>query len=136
MATKFDSSAFKRRLAAIPAAVRKEVSKAIAKDAEEWVALSRAIAPTDPKDGTFLKDSIRHEPTETGGQIVRAGGETTTKEGQNGPYDYAIGQEFGTKDMPASPYYWPAYRTLKKRFTARRQRALNKAIKGLNDGGK
>lgn len=96
--------------------------------------MSKAIAPTDPKDGTPLKDSIRRHATQTGGQVVRAGGETTTTQSENGPYDYAVGQEFGTQKMGASPFFWPAYRSLKKKFTGRRRRALNKAVKGFNNG--
>lgn len=134
MARGFDTADFKRRLARVPAAVRKAVNDAIEKDAEEWVSLSKSIAPTDPEGGTPLKDSIRRHPTPTGGQVVRAGGETTTKQSENGPYDYAVGQEYGTREMNASPYFWPAYRSLKKKFTSRRRRALNKAVKGFNNG--
>lgn len=130
----YDNAAFKKRLAKIPRMVRKAMREAIEKDAEEWVKLSQSIAPVDPQDGVFLKPSIRREATETGGQVVRAGGKTTTKQTENGPYDYAVAQEYGTRHMPASPFFWPAYRSLKKRFTSRRRRALNKAVKEWNDG--
>ncbi|WP_107341493.1 HK97-gp10 family putative phage morphogenesis protein [Agrobacterium pusense] len=125
---------FKRRLRKLPKTVLKEVNAAIAKDADEWVNLSRRIAPKDPVDGTPLHDSIRHYETETGGQVVRAGGETTTKPSAGGPYDYAVGQEFGTTSMEKQPFFFPAYRSLKKRFQLRRRRALNKAVKAFNDG--
>jgi len=125
---------FKRRLRKLPKTVLKEVNAAIAKDADEWVKLSRHFVPKDPKDGIPLHDSIRSYETETGGQVVRAGGETTTKPSAIGPYDYAKGIEFGTVGMPAQPFYWPAYRSLKKRFYLRRRRALSKAIKAFNDG--
>jgi HK97 gp10 family phage protein len=128
------TEAFKRRLAKIPAVVRGAVNAANEKNAAEWVAFARNIAPRDPDDGTPLHDSIRHYTSDTGGQIVRAGGETTTKPvkaGQSGTYDYAVGQEFGTVDMPASPFFWPSYRLLKTKFNSRRRRAMNKAIKGL-----
>ncbi|MBX4993857.1 HK97 gp10 family phage protein [Rhizobium binae] len=131
----YDNAAFRRRLAKIPRIVRKAMREAIEKDAEEWVRLAQSIAPVDPEDGVFLKPSIRSEPTETGGQVVRAGGKTTTRQTENGPYDYAVGQEFGTQHMPASPFFWPAYRSLKKRFTSRRRRALNKAVKEWNSNG-
>jgi HK97 gp10 family phage protein len=125
---------FRRRLARVPKAVRREVNTALEKNADEWVKMARRMAPKDPKDGTPLHDSIRHYQSDTGGQIVRAGGETTTKPSAGGPYDYAIGQEFGTQDMPASPFFWPSYRLLKKRFNSRRKRALNKAFKDFNNG--
>jgi HK97 gp10 family phage protein len=121
---------FAQRLAKVPASIRRETSKAIAINADEWVRVSRATAPKDPEDGTPLHDSIRNDPTETGGQVVRAGGPTTTKDG----YDYAIGQEFGTTAHQASPFFWPVYRSFKKRWASRRSRAMNKAFKEFNNG--
>lgn len=129
------SAAFKRRLLALPKKVLKETNAAIEKNADEWVKTSRSMAPVDPKDGIHLRPSIRHHDSETGGQIVRAGGEKTRKSDKNGgEYDYAIAQEFGREGMPANPFFWPAYRLLKKKFGGRRTRAMNKAIKDFNDG--
>jgi HK97 gp10 family phage protein len=134
----FDARDFKKRLAKLPVAVKREVNKAIEKDAAEWVALAHVLAPKDPKDGTFLAPSIRHYETETGGQVVQAGDEPTTKavkSGQSPEVDYAVLQEFGTEDMKPSPFFWPAYRLLKKKFKSRRQRALTKALKEISNGG-
>lgn len=134
MAKKFDTSDFKRRLQKLPKVIRRELSDAMEKDAEEWVKTSRYLAPKDPEDGTPLHDSILRQATETGGQIVRAGGKTTTKPSKGGPYDYAVGREFGNSVAPAQPFYWPAYRLLRKKFTSRRRRALSKAIKEISNG--
>jgi HK97 gp10 family phage protein len=134
MAKGYDISEFKRRLAKVPAAIRREVNVANEQNAKEWVKHARAAAPKDPDDGTPLHDSIRHHETDTGGQIVRAGGSTTTKPSAGGPYDYALAQEFGTVDQPAQPFFWPTYRLLKKRFDGRRKRALSKAMKVFNNG--
>lgn len=129
------SAAFKNRMLALPGKVRKETSRAIEQNADEWVRTSRSMAPVDPKDGIHLRPSIVHQDTETGGQIVRAGGEKTRKPAKGGgTYDYAIAQEFGTQDMQANPFFWPAYRLLKKKFGSRRSRAMNKAIKDFNNG--
>lgn len=125
---------FKKRLMRLPKSIRDQVNAAIAKDAAEWVRLSRAIAPQDPEDGTPLHDSIRSFETDTGGQVVTAGGRTTTKQSAGGPFDYAVGQEFGTSSQDAQPFFWPAYRSFKKKFQSRRRRALNKAVKDFNDG--
>lgn len=130
----FDASEFKRRLAKLPAVVKRELNAAIEKDAQEWVAASKLLAPKDPKDGIHLEPSIRHHKTETGGQIVRAGGEATTKpvkDGKSPTVDYAVAQEFGTEKMPPSPFFWPVYRLLRKKFKSRRQRALTKAFKEI-----
>ena len=130
----FDASEFKKRLAKLPAVVKTEVNKAIEKDAKEWVALAYVLAPKDPTDGTFLAPSIRHYETDTGGQVVQAGDEPTTKpviHGQSPSVDYAVLQEFGTEDMAPSPFFWPAYRLLKTKFKSRRRRALTKAFKDI-----
>lgn len=132
--SRYDNADFRKRLAKLPRTLRKAMREAIEKDADEWVKLSRHLAPQDPEDGTPLHDSIRNYPTETGGQVVMAGGKATTKPSAGGPYDYAVGQEFGNQQSPAQPFYWPAYRSLKKRFRSRRNRALNKAVKEFNDG--
>ncbi len=85
------SAEFKKRLARVPASVVKATNEAIEKNADEWVKTSRSMAPTDPVDGVYLRPSIRHYESPTGGQIVRAGGEATTRPGKTGqPYDYAI----------------------------------------------
>ena len=125
---------FATRMAKVPASIRRETNKAIETNAAEWVKVSRATAPKDPEDGTPLHDSIRRYATDTGGQVVRAGGETTTKDGPAGPTDYAIHQEFGTADMPASPFFWPVYRSFKKRWASRRNRAMGRAFKEFHNG--
>lgn len=125
---------FAARLAKVPKAARAADSKAVAANAAEWVRVSRATAPKDPEDGTPLHDSIRNEPTATGGQIVRAGGPTTTKASPAGPSDYAIHQEFGTSAHPASPFFWPVYRSFKKRWSSRRSRAMKAAFKEIQNG--
>lgn len=125
---------FASRMAKVPGSIRRDTNKAIEINAAEWVRVSRATAPQDPPDGTPLRDSIRNYATETGGQVVRAGGETTTKTGPNGPTDYAIHQEFGTSEHPASPFFWPVYRSFRKRWASRRSRAMNRAFKDFNNG--
>ncbi|MBO0140219.1 HK97 gp10 family phage protein [Agrobacterium sp. Ap1] len=134
MARGYDTADFKRRLRKLPKVMRRELSAALEKDADEWVKVSKMLAPRDPEDGTPLADSILRHGTETGGQVVRAGGETTTKPSAGGPFDYAVGQEFGTQNGPRQPFFWPAYRLLRKKFTSRRRRALSKAIKEISDG--
>ena len=126
---------FARRLARVPVSIRAATNKAIAKNAEEWVRVSRATAPKDTEDGTPLHDSIRRHTTESGGQVVRAGGPPTTKPSAGGQVDYAISQEFGTAAMTASPFFWPVYRSFKKRWATRRRSAMNKAFKEFNNGG-
>lgn len=134
MASKNGLEEFRRKLMRVPAAIRAEVDKANAQNAEEWVQAAKAAVPRDPEDGTPLADSIRHYKSDTGGQIVRAGGQATTKPSAGGPFDYATAQEFGTVKQTPNPFFWPTYRLLRKKFNSRRRRALNKAVKDFNDG--
>ncbi|MGV3553096.1 HK97-gp10 family putative phage morphogenesis protein [Rhizobium sp.] len=133
MPSGWDSSAFKARLAKLPTGMRRELEKALAKDAAEWVKTAKALAPIDDGD---LRQSIRSQKTATGGQIVRAGGAKTTRLVRSHagaePLDYALLVEFGTQDTQARPFFWTSYRTLKKKFAARRRRATAKAIKEFN----
>jgi HK97 gp10 family phage protein len=131
MGLKFDTKEFRDRLNKLPKSITMKVNAAIAKDAKEWVDMAVRLAPKDPRDGIYLAPSIRSEESSTGGQIVRAGGKTTTRDTKRGPFDYAVGQEFGTQSMPASPYFWVSYRSLKERFKRRRRRALNDAMKDI-----
>lgn len=112
-----------RKLNAIPKATRTEVRKVLDKSAEEMVSLASALVPTD--DGV-LKGTIRtHEGKNELAVVVRAGGPATTVKG----YDYAIAVEHGTSDTPERPFFWPAYRAIKKKAKSRATRAIRKAAR-------
>lgn len=129
MAKNWSIDEFRAALRRVAPAIARRGNEALEQNAAEFVKAARAAAPVDPEGGSFLKDSIRHYETDTGGQIVRAGGKTTMRDSAAGPYDYARAQEFGRADMDPNPYFWPTYRLLKKRFVSRRKRAVTKAIK-------
>lgn len=48
---------------------------------------------------------------------------------------YAHLVEYGTQEAQAQPYFWPAFRLLRKKITARIKRAASTAVK-KNWGGK
>lgn len=123
--------AFRRKLARVPKSIRTQVDATNLKSAQEFVANARAAAPKDEHD---LARTIRHHATDTGGQIVRAGGDETKVATPSGSYDYARAQEFGTSEHAANPYFFPIYRLFKKRWVSRRSRALNKAFKEFSNG--
>lgn len=65
---------------------------------------------------------------------IKAGGARTrkrVKDGQRPVYDYARADEFGTKDMAASPFFFPTYRRLKPKYRRRINAARRKIIKGI-----
>ncbi len=123
----------KRVLAAVPKAAKAAIQPAIDQGANELVGRMRYLAPKDEGD---LQRSIRVEPGPRELSVtVTAGGPLTTKpvrksEKGNAPeYDYALGVEYGTEEMPARPFYWVSVNTLSKRIRRRIDRAIGKAVK-------
>ncbi|WP_181172047.1 HK97-gp10 family putative phage morphogenesis protein [Mesorhizobium sp. B2-4-8] len=119
---------FQRRLAAIPKAVRAGVQPALDASADELVTVQRALAPRD--HGT-LQASIKWATTGELSRQVTAGGETTTRPARDGQgeYDYALGQEFGTRQTPAQPFFYSGYRLVRKRIRSRIKRAISKSVR-------
>jgi HK97 gp10 family phage protein len=130
-----DIKALRKRLNAIPPAVREAAMAALLKSSDELVNAQKALVPV--KSGT-LRDSIRAEPhPDELKVIVKAGGPTTTKPARSGQgsYDYSHAQEWGTADEAAQPFFYPAWRLLRKRFRNRTKRAVSKAIKDAFNSG-
>lgn len=107
-----------RRLKAIPKAARDAVQPDLDKSTAELVDRMRSLAPKDSGD---LKDSIHseHGDTELQRKVIAGDGEAF----------YGRWVEFGTSDTPAQPFFYPAYRLLKKRIQNRLKRSVAKAIK-------
>lgn len=118
----------KRKLSSMPGAARKELRRALDQSAFEIADTAHANAPRE--DGN-LRRSIRTENGDHDMQVhVLAGGPLTTRpvrKGQSATYDYALGTEFGNKDTPAQPFFFPAYRANKRRVKSRVNRAVKKA---------
>lgn len=124
----------KRRLEALPKAAKTEVRAVLEKTADEHVALAKRIAPKGDKhalEQSIHKRAGRHDlSVETA-----AGGKATTKPTtpkaarEKSEYDYALAQEFGTQDMPANPFFFSSWRTMRKKVRGRATRAMRKAVK-------
>lgn len=122
-----------KRLLAVPKEVRQAVQPALLRSGEELAALQRQLAPEDEGD---LKESIAVTP---GGQKTppysQPGGSMTVPENAvavtagNTDVRYPHLQEHGTTFHPAQPFFWPAYRLLRKRLTGRIKRAIGKAVR-------
>lgn len=123
---------FRRKAAAVVAA-----GKAAAQKGGEDVA--QAMRYLAPKDQRELVNSIRVEGAATrsttkGGEVgfigvvVKAGDETTIVTNDRGQrFQNAKLQENGTKNMPASPYFNPAWRANRTRIRGSITRAVRKA---------
>ena len=108
----------RRRMDAVPIAVRAAVRPALDKSAAELVDRMQSLAPVDDGD---LRDSIRAEDGEHE-LAVRV------QAGDDGAF-YARWVEFGTAATPASPFFWPVVRLSRKRLQRRIKRAIGKAVR-------
>lgn len=124
---------FQRKMRALPEAVKKAVGPAALQGAQEIADMVENLAPEDDGD---LKNSVT--VTGPGGQTPpysHPGGSHSVPEGAAavtvGSTDVRYGHliEHGTRKMAAQPFFWPAYRTMKKRAANRIKRAMSKAIK-------
>ena len=108
----------KRRLAKLPKKMKAEVKVALEKSADELVAMQRRLVPVDQGD---LRDSIqkRDGNHELSVEVV-AGSDKAF---------YATFVEFGTRERPAQPFFFPPYRALRKRIKSRTSRAVGKAVR-------
>lgn len=107
-----------RQLARIPQEARAEIKKALTKAGEEMADMARTLAPLDEGD---LRASIKSEPGKHELAVEVSAGD------HEGPHARLV--EYGTENMAARPYFWPAYRATKKRRRGQITRAVNAAAK-------
>lgn len=125
-----------RKLAKVPVEVKARAQSDLMLAGREINMLQRALAPQE--DGV-LRGSIRTEALPDGevGVAILAGGAATTvkvrhsEKGNSADYDYALGQEYGTQKMQANAFFWPGYRSRKKRALSRVRAGWKRVLKGL-----
>lgn len=124
---------FQERMRAIPKAVREDVKPAVIKSANEMAGSMRSLAPVDEGD---LRDSIEVTgPGQRTPAYSQPGGSTVLPENAaavsvgNTDVRYPHLVEYGTQSASAQPFFWPAFRSNRKRATNRIKRAMTKAIK-------
>lgn len=119
-----------RKMATTP---REKVLPALVQSAHELAELQKSFAPVDSGD---LRDSIavtapgQSTPpySEPGGSRVAGPYEAIVTAGNNEVrYPHLV--EYGTSKTEAQPFFWPAYRVLKKRIVGRVNRAVKKAVR-------
>lgn len=109
-----------RRLRMIPVQARQVAEAQLEKNAEDLLKLQRRLAPV--RTGS-LRGTLRKEAASTAERVA-----VKVKVGDGG-VPHAAWLEFGTSHMVARPYFFVAYRMLRKRFQSRLRRALRKAIR-------
>lgn len=124
----------KARFDAIPARVREAARLELEKSAQEIVDTMKRFAPAesgalresigwtwgDAPSGSMTIGTVRGSEYGTMRITIYAGGKDAF---------YARFQEFGTKNMAANPFFFPAWRAKKKKVRSRLSRAISKAIR-------
>ena len=108
--------------------VDKNLRDALAQGGDEMVQQAKSFVPKDEGD---LLNSIEWEWTQntqasdsrSPAIIVMAGDD------KGGKADHAMHVELGTVKMARQPYFFPAYRLLKRKIKGRLTRSMTKAIK-------
>jgi len=136
----------KRKFSALPEAMQAEIRKAQEAGAEDMAGMARRLVP---HDSGALEASIGwtygDPPT---GSIGGGGGSKAPPSQATGTGTdrisvyagdakayYARWVEFGTVARPATPFFFPAYRALKKKNKSRNTRAMSKVAKRIAAGG-
>jgi HK97 gp10 family phage protein len=130
-----DLKSLQRRLEAIPKEVRKAVQPALEKSGQELVATMKQLAEPSRDTGKLI-DSITYTTAGNttppysqpgGSQVVPANAVMVTAGDTQTRYSHLV--EYGTTKANAQPFFWPAYRLLKKRMSNRIKRSISKAVR-------
>lgn len=119
---------FQKLVSTVPE-IDENLRKALADGGDEMVEKAKTLVPFDKGD---LKDSIEWNWTKKTQEdnarspaiVISAGSQQ-----RNDPEFYARWVEFGTVNTPRQPYFFPAYRLLRRKIRGRMTRAMSKAIK-------
>jgi HK97 gp10 family phage protein len=124
-----------RKLTRIPEAMRLKIRDAMAREADEIVALMKRLVPVEPGKPD-LKDSIGWRWGARAPRGSAALGQVRTSEfgstltltiyAANDQTYYGTFVEFGTSKMAARPFFFPSYRARRKEAKA----AMRKAVRG------
>lgn len=119
-----------RMFAALPVKVEAAARAAMEKGAEELVAMMKRLVPVD---SGALRDSINWTWGDAPkGAVVLAESRAKSRGLKLTVYatDFkARWIEFGTAKMRARPFFFPSYRSMRKRIKSRVTREMKKAIK-------
>lgn len=126
----------------IPKHVRDANRDAMEKGATETVAMMKRLVPVetgelrdsigwtwgDAPAGSLVVGTVGGSKYSTMRIVIYAGNEKT-RVGSRNQFQLARIMEFGTQFMPAQPYFFPSWRTMKKRTRDRIKRATKQAIR-------
>lgn len=120
----------------LPREWRQNLSRAVSDGAEEVANFQRQLVPVDEGD---LRESIGTSQTLDGlrafivagdtGDVRHVTALTRRRSGKRLQAFYGVLVEYGTRNRPATPFFWPAWRALVPSLRRRFSRAFAKAFK-------
>lgn len=128
-----------KKIRELPHEIMVNLRAQLEKSANEIVAMAKRLVPVDKGD---LRDSIGWtwgDPPEGSFVFAEAAGpddaRITIYAGSKKAF-YVRFQEFGTVGHPATPFFYPSWRALRKKIKSQNTRATKKAIEAVaNQGG-
>lgn len=124
-----------RRMNAIPQKVRDAVKPALLKNGQELADTMKQFAETSRDTGDLINSIAVTGPGESTPAYSQPGGSKVVPDNAvavtvgNSDVRYPHLVEYGTKEAAAQPFFWPAYRLLKRRLQRRTRRAIGKAVR-------
>ena len=118
-----------RKLARMPVEAKAQIGKALDKSASELAATARTLAPVERGD---LKASIKAYPGRHELQRFVSAGSAETPAG---PVEFGHDKDSPGGGAAPTPFWWPAYRLVRKRIFGRINRATNAAARQVANGG-
>lgn len=129
----------KRRFAEIPERIKREVEAELDVVGSQLVAEMESLAPRRGGDlvksigfdrGSRKNGALGISALKSGTAVGRIGITVFAGRGLGDrKNNHAFYQEFGTKEMPANPYFFPVWRSNRARVKARLSRAVTRAFK-------
>jgi HK97 gp10 family phage protein len=130
-----DLKSLQRRLEAIPKEVRKAVQPALEKSGNELADTMRQLAEPSRDSGNLIASIAVTTAGNTtppysqpgGSKVVPPNAVVVTAGNADVRYPHLV--EYGTTKAAAQPFFWPAYRLLKKRISNRIKRSISNAVR-------
>lgn len=122
----------KRRMEAIPIAVRAAVMPALETSGQELVATMKQLAESSRDSGDLIDSIVMTPAGQSTPPYSQPGGSKVVPENAvmvtagNSKVRYPHLVEYGTAKAAAQPFFWPAFRLTRKRITSRVKRAVGK----------
>lgn len=123
------------KMEAAQRAPREAIRPALLQSGEELASAMRTLAEASRDTGDLIESITVTGPGQSTPPYSQPGRSRVAGEAEvlvtvgNSETRYAHLVEFGTSEAEAQPFFWPAYRLLRKRLLGRIKRAVAKAVR-------